>query len=65
MITVLRPITLGFILAAAVSSGKEINWGAYDIIAFLVALYLLKKEKVVSIAIVFIFGAIGILMALF
>lgn len=65
LLTVLRPITLGFILAAAVSSGKEITWGAYDIIAFLVALYLLKKEKVGSIAIVFIFGAIGILMALF
>ena len=65
LLTVLRPITLGFILAAAVSSGKEITWGAYDIIAFLVALYLLKKEKVGSIAIVFIFGAIGIFMAFF
>ncbi len=63
LLTVLRPITQGFIQAAAVSSGKEITWGAYDIIAFLVALYLLKKEKVGSIAIVFIFGAIGILMA--
>lgn len=63
LLTVLRPITLGFILAAAVSSSKEITWGAYDIIAFLVALYLLKKEKVGSIAIVFIFGAIGIFMA--
>lgn len=64
LLLVLRPITLGFILAAAVSSGKELHWGVYEIIAFLVALYLLKKEKIGSIAIVFVFGAIGVLMTL-
>lgn len=62
LLIVLRPITMGFILAAAFSSAKEISWGLYDIVAFAVALVLLKTNKIGSISIIFVFGLIGILM---
>lgn len=65
LLRVLRPITIGFILSAALSSGKEISWttSVYPIIAFLGSFVLLYRKKIGSIAIIFIFGAIGIAMA--
>ncbi|MCC0648817.1 chromate transporter [Clostridioides sp. ZZV15-6598] len=62
LLMVLRPITLGFILSAAFSSAKEVNWDLYGIIAFAASFYLLYKGKIGSIAIVFVFGIIGILL---
>ncbi len=63
--TVLRPITLGFILSAAFSSAKEVNWDLYGIIAFIASFYLLYKGKIGSIAIVFVFGILGILLTFY
>lgn len=60
----LRPITLGFILAAVYSSATDIHWGIYEIIAFISAFYLLYTKKLGSISIVFIYGCIGILLSL-
>lgn len=62
LLKVLRPITIGFILAAAFSSGKEVTWNLYAIIAFITSYILLHTKKVGSIAIVFIYGFIGIAM---
>ena len=63
LLVVLRPLTMGFILASAISSAVEIQWGAYEIIAFVAALALLKSKKIGSISVVFLFGLIGIRMA--
>lgn len=63
LLIVLRPITIGFILAAAFSSGKEVSWNWYAIIAFATSYLLLHKKKIGSIAIIFIYGAIGIALA--
>ncbi|WP_315167787.1 chromate transporter [Metaclostridioides mangenotii] len=60
LLTVLRPITIGFILAAAFSSGKDVPWNLYAILAFITSYYLLYKKKIGSIVIIFIYGAIGI-----
>lgn len=65
ILSVLRPITLGFILSAVFSSATGITWGLYDIIAFTSAFYLLYTKKFGSIAIVFIYGCIGILLSFF
>lgn len=63
LLIVLRPITIGFILAAAFSSGNEVSWNWYAIIAFATSYLLLHKKKIGSIAIIFIYGAIGIALA--
>lgn len=64
LLTVLRPITLGFILAAAFSSAKEVSWDLYSIIAFISSFYLLFTKKIGSIAAVFIYGIIGIIISI-
>ncbi|WP_250673245.1 chromate transporter [Paraclostridium ghonii] len=63
ILSALRPITLGFILSAVFSSATDINWGLYDILAFLSAFYLLYTKKIGSISVVFIYGCIGILLS--
>lgn len=60
---VLRPITLGFILAAVYSSSISLNWGIYEILAFSSAFYLLYTKKIGSISAVFIYGCIGIVLS--
>ncbi|GAA3657347.1 chromate transporter [Asaccharospora irregularis DSM 2635] len=63
LLSVLRPITLGFILAAAITSIKEISWDLYAIIAFITSFYLLQTKKLGSISIVFVYGLIGIFLS--
>lgn len=61
LLTVLRPITLGFILSATFSSALDISWDLYGLLAFISSFFLLYTKKVGSIAIVFIYGIIGII----
>lgn len=63
LLSVLRPITLGFILAAAITSIKEISWDLYAIIAFITSFYLLQTKKLGSMSIVFVYGLIGIFLS--
>ncbi|MEG1132342.1 MAG: chromate transporter [Romboutsia sp.] len=63
VLSVLQPITLGFILAAVYSSATDINWGLYEVIAFTSAFYLLYTKKIGSISAVFIYGCIGIILS--
>lgn len=63
ILSVLRPITLGFILSAVFSSATDISWGLYDILAFISAFYLLYAKKIGSISAIFIYGCIGILLS--
>ncbi|MGM9986116.1 MAG: chromate transporter, partial [Bacillaceae bacterium] len=50
LLKVLRPITIGFILAAGFSSALEIKIEAYTIIAFVLSFVLLYTKKVGPIA---------------
>ena len=61
LLTTLRPITLGFMLSATFSSALNISWDSYGVLAFLSSFFLLYTKKVGSIAIVFIYGIIGII----
>lgn len=63
VLSVLQPITLGFILAAVYSSALDIHWGLYEIIAFSSAFYLLYTKKIGSISAVFIYGCIGLILS--
>ncbi|CEH32759.1 chromate transporter [Romboutsia lituseburensis] len=62
LLVVLRPITLGFILAAAFSSALDIPWDLYSIIAFVSSFYLLYTKKIGSISAIFIYGIIGMIL---
>lgn len=62
LLVVLRPITLGFILAAAFSSALDVSWDLYSIIAFVSSFYLLYTKKIGSISAVFIYGIIGMIL---
>ncbi|MDR0880356.1 MAG: chromate transporter [Clostridioides sp.] len=63
LLTVLRPITIGFILAAAFSSGSSMEWDWYAVAAFVTSFALLYKKKLGSISIIFVYGLIGIAMS--
>ena len=61
LLSTLRPITVGFILSAAFSSFLEVKWDLFSIFSFVLSFYLLYTKKIGSIAIIFVFGAIGVI----
>ena len=61
LLIVLRPITLGFILSAALSSALDVSWDLYGILAFVSSFYLLYTKKIGSISAIFIYGIIGMI----
>lgn len=64
LLETLRPITIGFILAAAFSSGTELSWthSVYPIAALVISFLLLYTKKLGTISIIFVFGVLGIFM---
>lgn len=62
LLVILRPITLGFILAATFSSALDVPWDLYSIIAFISSFYLLYTKKIGSISVIFIYGIIGMIL---
>lgn len=63
LLRVLRPITIGFILAAGFSSATQMSFSPYTIFAFITSFFFLYTKKIGPIAIVFIYGVIGIIIS--